>query len=376
MVVMDLHLGPELPWLEMSKRMVETNWWCVCAHCALCTHNHIGALEATSLSSSVLPNSRTAAIDSIEKWIENDQERERESCGGGGGGWREEAERNTQSLKQKHRFGLSHNSHRRNEKFDHINSDILLMNFLTVCIRCVAFSWPRPLLVLLLLLLLLCLCSLLAPLPYVSVAFHPLLLCLSLSLFAPLYPFASLTTWNFVSFFRTFASLILSKDHWFFDRFYVLLVFSCHVLSMWNEMSDGDDDDDEWIGWLVSDLSAPHQDRSRTKCFGTFLFLLFFFVRFSFLFLNFIFCLTDFIDRIVTACQNVYVHRFAATAPLSRTHDESTVCTIRNFIDARARALVRISLCQSQSPAIRLPHTLHESRVLRPELVQHFNCAK
>lgn len=56
---------------------------------------------------------------------------------------------NTQSLKQKHTVSvLSHNSHRRNEKLDHINFDILLMNFLT---ECDTFSWLRPL-------LLLCLC--------------------------------------------------------------------------------------------------------------------------------------------------------------------------------------------------------------------------
>lgn len=54
----------------------------------------------------------------------------------------EEEKENTQSLKQKHRFGLSHNSHRRNEKFDHINFDILLMNFLTVfvALRCLGLG--------------------------------------------------------------------------------------------------------------------------------------------------------------------------------------------------------------------------------------------
>lgn len=82
------------------------------------------------------------------------------------------------------------------------------------------------------------------------VAFSPLFPCLSLS---PFFSSFFLTTWNFVSFFRTFASLILSKDHWFFDRFYVLLVFFVPCFSMWNETSDGD----EWIGWLVTDLNAP-----------------------------------------------------------------------------------------------------------------------
>lgn len=172
-----------------------------------------------------------------------------------------------------------------------------LINEFLDSIRCVALSRPR-----------LrhrsgcCWCcfvftSSLAPLPYVSElrSLRSSLLASSLFFLSSFF----LTTWNFVSFFRTFASLILSKDHWFFDRFYVLLVFFVPCFSMWNETSDGD----EWIGWLVTWMRRA----SRQIPMNVFL-KQFFSLSLSFFFVILFHCLTDFIDRIVTACQNVYTN--------------------------------------------------------------------
>lgn len=136
--------------------------------------------------------------------------------------------------------------------------------------------------------------------------------------------------------------------------------------SMWNEMSVDDDGDDEWIGWLVTDLNAPHQDRSRDECFWALDSFFFSIFSLSARFRNFIFCLTDFIDRIVTACQNVYEQR-ALTHTMATRWINSLHTVIHSGIFFRLFCFC-VVLCH----AIRLPHTLHEPSAALP----HFNCAK